>query len=78
MNYDVFSFQMLLFVATQFFIGFVSGFIINIVFDVFLALGQVISLQIGLSMASLIDPRFGSITSLTQFYMLTSILFSLR
>lgn len=69
-GYDYFSLQMLIQVMTQMFIGFVSALILNIVFEVFVALGQVISTQIGLSMASLIEPRLGMITSLTHFYVI--------
>lgn len=53
-------------------IGFMIGLILNILFEVFIAVGQIISGQIGLSMASLIDPRFGFITTLTHFYVITA------
>ena len=68
-TYDVFSIQMIIQMMFQSFIGFVSGLILNIIFEIFMALGQVISMQIGLGMASLLDPRIGSITTLTRFYM---------
>lgn len=68
-TYDVFSLPMLLQELFQFFIGFISGLILNIVFELFSGMGQIISTQIGLSLASVIDPRLGSITHLTQFYM---------
>jgi flagellar biosynthesis protein FliR len=71
-NYDIFSIKMLINASLQVFIGFVGGLILNIVFDVFLGLGQVISTQIGLGLASLIDPRLGSITSLAHFYMIAA------
>lgn len=58
----------------QIFIGVMGGLILNLVFETFVVLGQFLSTQIGLSAASLIDPRFGSITSLTQFYVICSIL----
>ncbi len=73
-NYDVFSLSMLLQELFQFFIGFISGLILNIVFELFSGMGQIISMQIGLSLASVIDPRLGSITNLTQFYIYTIIL----
>lgn len=57
----------------QIIIGFCTGIIINIMFEVFVAAGQIISLQIGLSIASLFDPRFGVVTTLTQFYLITGI-----
>jgi flagellar biosynthetic protein FliR len=67
-NYDVFSIQMLVEVLLQMFVGFIAGLILNIVFEVFSAFGQVLSTQIGLSLASLIDPKLGNITNLTHFY----------
>lgn len=71
-NYDIFSIKMLINASLQIFIGFIAGLILNIVFDVFLGVGQVISTQIGLGMASLIDPRLGSITSLAHFYIISA------
>ena len=57
----------------QMVIGFCTGIVINIMLDIFVAAGQIISMQIGLSTASLFDPRFGMVTSLTQFYLITAI-----
>jgi flagellar biosynthesis protein FliR len=73
-TYDMFSLQWLIHILFQALLGLVSGIILNIIFDVFVGVGQVISTQIGLGMASLIDPRFGYITSLTHFYMITTTL----
>lgn len=67
-HYDVFSLQMTMQLVFQSFVGFLAGFILNIVFEVFSALGQIVSMQIGLGMASLIDPKLGNITTLTHFY----------
>jgi len=72
--YDLFTAKALMQEVYQFFIGFLSGFILNIVFEVFTALGQIISTQIGLSLASVIDPGMGNITTLTQFYTFSVIL----
>lgn len=75
-NYDVFSLQMLIQLLFQVLVGILGGLILNIVFDVFIAVGQLVSTQVGLGIASLIDQRFGYITSLTQFYIiLCSLLF---
>lgn len=52
----------------QFFLGFLSGLILNLVFEVFMGVGQIVSLEIGLNMQSLIDPALGNVTTLTQFY----------
>jgi flagellar biosynthetic protein FliR len=62
----------------QVLVGVVSGVILNIVFEVFVAIGQITSTQIGLSVAGMIDPRYGYITSLTHFYVIVaSLLFLL-
>lgn len=66
------SFSFMLEGMTQTLIGFCTGMIINILLDIFVAAGQIISIQIGLSTASLFDPRFGMVTSLTQFYLITA------
>lgn len=72
-NIDIMSVSYIIQSITQSFIGFVSGTIINIVFEVFVSTGQIISTQIGLSTASLFDPKYGMITSLTQFYLVVGI-----
>lgn len=72
--YDMYSIQMLIQVSIQFLIGFVAGLILNIILEIFIGMGQIISGQIGLSLASMIDPKFGHITSLTQFYSLLAML----
>ncbi len=51
-------------------IGFASGLVINLIFEIFISAGQIASMQIGLSTASLFDPRFGMVTSLSQFYLI--------
>lgn len=74
--YDFFSIKMLVQIAYQFFVGMIGGLILNVTFEIFTALGQIISMQTGLSLAAVLDPRLGSITSLTAFYMYTlSIIF---
>lgn len=71
---EVYSLQMLIQMGVQFFIGFVIGLILNIIFDIFICLGQIISMQIGLSMASIFDPRYGTITNITDFYVIMATL----
>lgn len=68
MSYDILSGKAILVVMTQMLMGFIGGLILNILFEIFSCAGQIISTQIGLSLASLIDPKLGSITSLTRFY----------
>ena len=67
-KYELFSFSMTFDLIMQALIGFVSGLILNIIFEIFTALGQIISTQIGFSMVTLIDPTLGAITPLTLFY----------
>jgi flagellar biosynthetic protein FliR len=71
-TYDVLSIPLLIQMLFQSFIGLMSAFILNIIFEIFVAVGQITSSQIGLSMASLIDHRYGYITSLTHFYVITA------
>lgn len=56
----------------QVFLGFITAFIINIFIEVFLALGQIISVQSGLGFVNLYVPKVGSITPLSQFFFLAS------
>lgn len=73
---EMFSIAYFIHALMQVLIGFASGLILNIILDIFSAIGQIISLQVGLSAASLFDPKFGMITSLTHFYvMLGTIIF---
>lgn len=74
MKNDFFNIQYLLLSITQLIIGFTGGLILNIGIEIFTAIGQIISTQIGLSTASLFDPKFGMITSLTNFYIITSMI----
>lgn len=73
-HYDVFSFQAVPGLFFQFLIGFIAGLVLNLVFEMFSAFGQIVSSQIGLGMASIMDPRMGHITSLTNFYIFTIML----
>lgn len=66
--YDYLSLQMVMQLMFQFFLGFLAGLILNIIFDVFNGYGQIISSQIGISLASVIDPSLGNISILTQIY----------
>lgn len=70
---DMLSIPMLIDLFFEFLIGFITGFILNIIFEVFAALGQIISIQIGLSTVTLFDPKLGSITPMTFFYMYSAI-----
>lgn len=67
--YSVAAFKLMI---MQMLLGVIGGIILNIVFEMFLVLGQLVSTQTGLSMAGLIDQRFGYITSLSNFYIITA------
>lgn len=55
-------------------IGLISALILNLILEVFIITGQIISTQVGLSISSLIDPNYGTITSLTDFYFVTAMI----
>jgi flagellar biosynthetic protein FliR len=65
---DLFSAGLMYRLLTQVILGFTAGLILNILFDVFVSMGQIISSQVGLGLASLYDPSIGSVTVLTKFY----------
>lgn len=58
--------------ALQLLLGFLTGFILNLFVDVFLGIGQIISIQSGLGFVNLYIPRVGSITPLSQFFFITA------
>lgn len=73
---DILSIPYVMHSVVQVILGLTCGIIMNIFLEVFSAVGQIVSVQIGLSAASLFDPKFGVITSLTNFYVIIgSILF---
>lgn len=76
--YDLYSIQMLMQLFFQVLIGFVTGIILNIIFEIITAFGQIVSTQVGFSMVTLIDPRFGAITPLTLFYTYVAMLIFLQ
>ena len=73
-HYDSISAYYFELMGLQLLLGFIGGIILNITFEIFYILGQFVSTQMGLSIASLIDLRFGYITSLSHFYIITSII----
>lgn len=58
--------------VNQFFLGIFTGLIINLFVEFFIGFGQVISMQIGLGFVNFFVPRVGTITPLTQFFILLS------
>lgn len=75
-NENVFSSHIFANAILQVVLGFIGALILNVIFEVFLWMGQIISTQIGMSLANLFDPQFGTVATLSQFYMLScSLLF---
>lgn len=56
---------------TQIVLGLMTGFIINFFAEIFLGLGQIASMQAGLGFVNFYVPKLGTITPLTQFFMMT-------
>ena len=66
-------------VFQQVIIGLAMGFLLQIVFHVFVLAGQIISMQMGLGFASMNDPANGvSATVLSQFYLMLAMLLFLN
>lgn len=59
-------------VIRQCLVGFLLSSILNIATSILVSAGQIISAQLGLTFASLIDPKLGYVTNLTQFYVLSA------
>ncbi len=69
------SVSMLLMVLQQVLIGVALGFMLQVVFQVFVLSGQYIAMKMGLGFASMNDPASGvSVTIVSQFYLLTTTL----
>lgn len=70
--------QLVLNLIYQLIIGVAFGFIVNLIFQSFILAGQIISMQMGLGFAQLVDPLSGiSVPALGQFYLLLVTLFYL-
>jgi len=65
------SVSAMLIVAQQVLIGVALGFFLQIVFQIFVLLGQLIAMQMGLGFASMVDPANGiNVAILSTFYMM--------
>lgn len=61
-----------LMVAQQLLIGFALGFLVQVLFQLFIVGGQLVAMQNGLGFSSMIDPTNGlSVTSVSQIYLMT-------
>jgi flagellar biosynthetic protein FliR len=74
---DAISLRTLLLVGEQVLVGALLGFVLQLFFHSFVVAGQIISMQMGLGFASMVDPTNGvSVPVLGQFYlMLVTLLF---
>lgn len=55
-------------IAKELLVGFVLGFFVNLMLQIFAYAGETSDFQIGLSMAKSYDPTFGSASLITQYY----------
>jgi len=68
---DALSLSTFILIGQQIIIGLALGFIIQMVFQVFVMGGQLIAMQAGLGFASMIDPQNGvSVPVISQFYLM--------
>lgn len=71
-NIDLFSMQSFIIVFQQIIIGLAMGFILQILFQVFVIGGQAVAMQNGLGFATLVDPVNGiNVASISQLYLMT-------
>jgi flagellar biosynthetic protein FliR len=66
------AWTMLPHMAEQLLLGLATGVIVNFFVEVFLMMGQFISMQAGLGFVNLYVPRLGTITPLSQFFIITA------
>lgn len=76
-TFDALSLQMVLVIVQQVLIGVMLGFFLQMLFQVFVLLGQMIAMQMGLGFASMMDPANGvNVAILSSIYfMLATLLF---
>ncbi|MDO9573380.1 MAG: flagellar biosynthetic protein FliR [Candidatus Contubernalis sp.] len=64
----------ILYIAGEVLVGLGLGFVVILVFSTFRMMGQIIDVKLGLAMASIFDPQFGSsVTLMGQFFYLFSL-----
>ncbi len=69
-DYEGVGLQTMMVIAQQIVIGFALGFLVLMLFQVFVLAGQIIAMQMGLGYASMMDPANGiSVTVLAQWYL---------
>lgn len=70
--------QLILLILIEFFLGFLIGFILNLVFQAFTMSGSIVSIQMTLSMSEILDPATGgraSVISSVYTYLATLVFF---
>ena len=69
---DLLSFKSALIIVQQLLIGLAMGFIVQLLFQVFVIGGQAVAMQNGLGFATLVDPVNGiNVASISQVYLMT-------
>lgn len=66
--------EIILQLMQQFFLGLITGILINFFAECFIGFGQIISLQAGLGFATLYIPGIGNLTSLANFFFIISLI----
>lgn len=70
---EPFSLPAFIMVLQQFLIGAVMGFVVQLLFQVFVIGGQMVAMQVGLGFGTLMDPVNGiNVTSISQLYLMTT------
>ncbi len=71
-------FEMVLMLGREVLIGLVLGYLVTLMFSVFLNAGQMVDLKSGLMLSGVFEPQFGSqVTFMGQFYYLLALVFFL-
>jgi len=74
-NVDALSFAAYLVVGQQILIGIAMAFVLQLLMQVFVVIGQMVAMQMGLGFASMVDPVNGvSVAVLSQFYLMLAML----
>lgn len=72
---DPLSIQAYLLIGQQLLIGLSMAFILQMLFQIFVLVGQMIAMQMGLGFASMVDPTNGvSVAILSQFYLMLAMM----
>ncbi len=70
---ELYSLKTIYSIFYQVLIGLMTAIVVNLMFEVFLFMGQIISTQVGLNIISVFDPGIGMVSGISQFYVNTAI-----